>query len=56
MLYHQQHWLAKLNHKDVINSSIDIPKVSIATSNFLVHCRAWLIAKRGLSSNASTED
>ena len=35
MLYHQQHWLAKLNHKDVINSSIDIPKVSIAHIKFL---------------------
>ncbi|MCI2955007.1 AraC family transcriptional regulator [Staphylococcus caprae] len=35
MLYHNQHWLAKLNHKDVINSSIDIPKVSIAHIKFL---------------------
>lgn len=36
MLYHQHHWLAKLNFKEISTSSIEIPKDSIAHIKFLI--------------------
>ncbi len=35
MINQNQHWIAKLNSKEIVKSSIDLPKVSIAHIKFL---------------------
>ena len=54
--YPHQYWLAKLKSKESQQAIVDLPKMSIAHLTFFFRSRARLLTKKGLSSNATTED